>query len=111
MELLYAEDLESGAVIDLGHVKVSRQDILGFGKRWDPLPMHTDEKAAAAGPFGGLIASVIHTLAMFQRLQVNGFFARTAIIAGRGMESMHCPHRCVRGRFARRTPDQEHPAA
>lgn len=85
---LYAEDLVVGAVHDLGDVEFSREDIVEFGRRWDPLYLHTDEGRAANGPFGGLIASGIHTLAAFQRTQADAFMCDLAVIAGRGFESM-----------------------
>ncbi|WP_330346977.1 MaoC/PaaZ C-terminal domain-containing protein [Streptomyces sp. NBC_00582] len=31
-----------------------------------PLPLHTDEHAAAAGRFGGLIANGFHTMTVLQ---------------------------------------------
>ncbi|WP_405717314.1 MaoC/PaaZ C-terminal domain-containing protein [Streptomyces sp. NBC_01537] len=85
---LYAEDLHAGAVFDLGSTKVSKEEILDFGRRFDPLPLHTDEGAAAASRFGGLIASGFHTAAVLQRLSVDAVFSRAALIAGREIDSL-----------------------
>lgn len=82
---LYAEDLVEGSVFELGPHRVSAAEIIEFGRKWDPLPMHTDERAASTTPLGGLIASGIHTLAIYQRLQADALISRTAIVAGRGL--------------------------
>ncbi|MEW2397238.1 MaoC/PaaZ C-terminal domain-containing protein [Streptomyces sp. NPDC046862] len=87
--VLYAEQLRPGAVFDLGTAKISKEEILEFGRRFDPLPLHTDEDAAAAGRFGGLIASGFHTMAVLQRLTVDAVFSRAALIAGREISSVH----------------------
>ncbi|MCG7207397.1 MaoC/PaaZ C-terminal domain-containing protein [Streptomyces arenae] len=91
MRLLYADDLQPGSVYDLGHATVTREDVLDFGRRWDPLPIHTDEEAAARSHFRGLIASGVHTLSILQRLTADALFSRAAIIAGRGMGGMRLP--------------------
>lgn len=85
---LHAENLRPGVVFDLGSAKVSKEEILDFGRRFDPLPLHTDEVAAAASRFGGLIASGFHTLAVLQRLLVDAVFSRAAVIAGREITSL-----------------------
>ncbi|MFF7646270.1 MaoC/PaaZ C-terminal domain-containing protein [Streptomyces canus] len=86
--VLYAENLHPGTVFDLGCAKVSKEEILDFGRRFDPLPLHTDERAAAGSLFGGLIASGFHTAAILQRLSVEAVFSRAALIAGREIGSL-----------------------
>ena len=86
--MLYAEDLRPGAVFDLGSTAVRKEEILEFGRRFDPLPLHTDEDAAAASRFGGLIASGFHTVALLQRLLVDAVFSRSSLIAGREIDSV-----------------------
>jgi len=82
-ELLYAEDLEVGLSIPLGSYQTTHSEIIAFAERWDPQPFHIDDAAAAQGYFGGVIASGVHTLAIFQRLAVLGAYRSWAIIAGR----------------------------
>ncbi|MEU6801310.1 MaoC/PaaZ C-terminal domain-containing protein [Streptomyces neyagawaensis] len=86
--VLYAQDLRPGTVLELGSTKVSKEEILEFGRRFDPLPLHTDEDAATASRFGGLIASGFHTAALLQRLLVEAVFSRAALIAGREITSL-----------------------
>lgn len=82
---IYAEDLSAGDVFDLGSYTVSPEEIVAFATQWDPQFFHVDEEAADRGLFGGLIASGLHTMAVFQRLSVAGFWARSATVAARGI--------------------------
>ncbi|MFO8010370.1 MAG: MaoC/PaaZ C-terminal domain-containing protein [Dehalococcoidia bacterium] len=43
---------------------VTREEIIEFGRRWDPAPFHADEEAAKASVFGGLIAPGPYLLAI-----------------------------------------------
>jgi acyl dehydratase len=79
----YADDLRIGRVYPLGSYVVSEDELVDFARQWDPQSFHVDAAAAASGAFGGLIASGIHTLAIFQRLAVQGAFADWQVIAGR----------------------------
>ena len=53
---VFGRDLREGAAYDLGTQLVSEDDIVDFGRRWDPLALHTDRQAAASGRFGGVLA-------------------------------------------------------
>lgn len=97
----HAEDLPVGVARDLGRWRFTAEEIVDFGARWDPLPFHVDPDAAAASPFGGLVASGIHTLAALQRLLTEGLHRHTAIIAGRGSGGMRLPHPTRAGAVAR----------
>jgi len=88
MTQLFAEDLEVGSTIQLGTYQVTREEIIAFATDWDPQGFHVDEEIADAGAFGGLIASGIHSMAIFQRLAVDGAFASWALIAGRSIEDV-----------------------
>lgn len=85
---LYADDLTVGQVFELGSHTVTTEELVDFAGTWDPQFFHVDEKAATHGLFGGLIASGIHTMAVFQRLSVAGFWDRTATIAARGLREV-----------------------
>lgn len=88
MRTVYAEDLRPGQHFDLGTYQVSEAEILDFAGTWDPQYFHVDAEASAAGPFGGLIASGIHTLAIFQRLTVDACFSKWHIIAGKRIRTL-----------------------
>ena len=65
---LYFEDFTPGRVFELGTVEVTEHEIIEFASRFDPQPFHTDPVAAAATPFGGIIASGWHTCSMYMAL-------------------------------------------
>lgn len=87
-ETLFADDLAPGDVFGLGSYTVSTDELTGFAEQWDPQFFHVDGDAADRGLFGGLIASGIHTMAVFQRLSVAGFWGRSATIAARGIREV-----------------------
>jgi acyl dehydratase len=95
--LLCAEDLVVGSFFDLGSWDVTLAEIVEFARRWDPLPMHVDVESAADGPFGEIIASGIHTMAIMQRLNVAGFLGKVAIIAGRSLSEVRLTKPVVPG--------------
>ncbi len=57
------DDLSVGQEFRFGTMSIPLEDVLDFARRWDSQPFHTDEARARESPFGGLIASGIHTLA------------------------------------------------
>lgn len=85
---LYAEDIEPGHVTVFGGHTVTADEIMAFGRSWDPQFIHIDEAAANAGPYRGLIASGFHSLAIFQRLSVLGLPAGWKGIAGAGIDGI-----------------------
>jgi len=61
------EDLSPGTVIDLGEVKVDREEMLAFSHRFDPQPFHLDEEAAERSALGRLCASGWFTACLWMR--------------------------------------------
>ncbi len=72
---VYFEDFAPGQVYDLGTYEMTEEEILEFGRRYDPQPFHADPEAAKASPFGGLIASGWHTCSVFMRLYVDAILS------------------------------------
>lgn len=81
MEMRYFDDLNDGERLHCEPVEITREAILDFGTRYDPLPFHTDEKAAEKSIFGGLVASSFHTISACTRsvIQAQG---KIAILSG-----------------------------
>ncbi|OZF42257.1 hypothetical protein CH293_26355 [Rhodococcus sp. 14-2470-1b] len=82
----YADDLAVGQRIEFGQHTVSQEEIVEYAKLWDPLFIHADPVAAELSPFGSVIASGIHTLAIYQRLAVQAFWSGFKGGIGRGFE-------------------------
>jgi acyl dehydratase len=64
---LYLNDLEIGQCWSGGPITMGEADIIRFAEEFDPQPMHVDKEAAAAGRFGGLIASGWHVASRVMR--------------------------------------------
>jgi len=64
----YFEDIEIGRRVQAGPYEVTQEEIIGFARRWDPRPYHTDPEAALRTPFKGLAASGAHTISIYYRL-------------------------------------------
>ncbi|MFE3229366.1 MaoC/PaaZ C-terminal domain-containing protein [Nocardia sp. NPDC059228] len=88
-ERLYSEDLTEmiGVAQELGRHSLTEEAIRAFAQQWDPLAIHVGD----GEHFGGVIASGLHTLCVFQRLAVAGVYSRWAVVAGRDIRSMTLP--------------------
>ncbi|MFB7992544.1 MaoC/PaaZ C-terminal domain-containing protein [Streptomyces sp. NPDC056002] len=86
---LYSEDLPRFVDLrqPLGTHMMTEDDIREFAGQWDPLPIHVGD----GEHFGGVIASGLHTLCVYQRLAVAGPYSRWAVVAGRRMTNMSLP--------------------
>jgi acyl dehydratase len=83
---LHHEDLIVGKTYAFGHKLVTREEIVAFGRVYDPQPMHTDEEAAKATLVGGLIASGWHTCAMMMRMICDGLIDGMASLGSPGLD-------------------------
>lgn len=84
----HAEDLRVGDWMDLGTVLVDPEEVRAFAVRFDPLPIHLDETNPV---FGGVVASGVHTMALFSSLASRMFIPHLALIAGKGMDQFRLP--------------------
>ena len=80
------EDLQIGEVIDLGHIRVTKEMIVTFAREFDPFPFHLDAAAAQHSHFGGLVASGWHTVSVGHRKMVDALFAEEERLRGLGRE-------------------------
>jgi len=85
----YFEDYVPGMETAFGEYDVTAEEIMEFGRRWDPQPFHIDPAAAADSPFGGLIASGWHTCGMAMKLMVDhGAIAPESSMGGAGLRKL-----------------------
>ena len=82
------EDFVPGLVSEFGPIAIDEAGIVAFARHYDPQPIHIDRAAAAAGPFGGLIASGWHTVSLVMRILVENYLARGAALASPGVDEL-----------------------
>ncbi len=84
------EDYVVGATYDCGSFTVTEDDIIDFARHYDPQAMHVDRPLAAAGPFGEVIASGWHTIALTMRKLVDNFLPHNGLAAP-GIDEVRWP--------------------
>lgn len=87
-EELYFDDLRVGMAWSGQPVTLSAEAIIGFGHEYDPQSLHTDPAAAAAGPFGGLIASGWQVAGLMMRQFVEARPFGASFILGLGIDEL-----------------------
>jgi acyl dehydratase len=83
----YFEDYTVGEQIAVGSHTVTKEGIIEFASRWDPQPIHTDEEAARRSPFGGIIASGCHLVAISIRL-ISGSDIGASVLVAAGWDEI-----------------------
>jgi acyl dehydratase len=86
------EDYKPGAVHEYGSATLTADELVDFATRFDPQPIHIDPVYAAAGPFGGLIASGWHTAGLMMRLLADNYLSKVASLASPGVDELRWPH-------------------
>ncbi len=64
------EDFAVGEAWESAPTLVTADEIVDFGRKYDPQPMHTDAVRAASGPFKSLVASGWHVASLSMKLFV-----------------------------------------
>ena len=84
----YWEDFQIGERAELGRHTFTEEEIVEFGRRYDPQPFHIDVESAKQSAFGGLIASGWQTCAIGMRLMVEGYIRQTVSLGSPGIENI-----------------------
>jgi acyl dehydratase len=82
------EDFEVNRTYEIGAHTFARDEIVAFAKQFDPQPFHVDEEAAAASPFGALIASGWHTCSVMMGLLVRNAMAGSTSMGSPGIDDI-----------------------
>ena len=90
-ETRYFEDYVPGEVHKLGTVAVERDELLTFGRRFDPQDFHADPAAAERTVYQGLIASGWHTAGLMMRLYVQRYLSRIGSLGSPGVDEVRWP--------------------
>jgi acyl dehydratase len=85
---LYFEDMEIGRRWRTPGRTVTLGELVEFAARYDPQPLHLDAEWAARGPFGGLIASGVHTVALAWSMWVQTGFCGDLNRGGIGYDEL-----------------------
>lgn len=83
---MYFEEVRVGDVFDVPPVRIDKEEMLAFARRYDNVPLHTDEEYAKTTRFGALIApGVMSFMAVWAKyLEVDLF--REEMIAGKSVK-------------------------
>ena len=84
----YLDDYVEGAVHEFGPVTITEDEIIQFGKKFDPQVFHTDPDRAKASVYGGLIASGWHTCALFMKIFVEEYLPGPASLGSPGVDEL-----------------------
>jgi acyl dehydratase len=84
----YFEDYKIGSVYETDSVIVTEEEIIAFGKQFDPQYFHVDPIAAKGSMFGGLVSSGWHTCAIFMKLYVDNFVSPISSLGSPGVEQI-----------------------
>ncbi|MFQ5903406.1 MAG: MaoC family dehydratase [Candidatus Binatia bacterium] len=88
VENRYFEDYISGSVHEFGSIAVELDEVIAFGKRFVPLPYHTDPELAKRSIYGGLIASGWHTAGLMMRLYTDHYLSKVANLGSPGVDEL-----------------------
>ncbi len=88
MAARFFEDFQVGEIWESAPTPVTADEIVAFGKEFDPQPMHTDPDYAARGPFKGLVASGWHIAALSMRVFVQAGGYGTTPMVGMGIDEL-----------------------
>ncbi len=83
---MYFEHINVGDCISLPPLKVDKDDMVAFAKRFNPVPMHIDEEYAKTTRAGALTSSGLYTFALMWAEYVADDFGGEQTIAGTSMK-------------------------
>lgn len=83
----YFEDFVPGEIEKVGEHQLTQEDIIAFGRKWDPQFFHTDPEVAAKSIFNGLIAAGTHLIAITV-LHLITHQPRVSVLAGLGWDEV-----------------------
>jgi len=84
----YFEDFVPGRVWEARSPVLTSEEIIDFGRKFDPQDFHTDENKAKQTVYGGLIASGWHTLSLSMRMICDSFLIDADSLGSPGLEKL-----------------------
>jgi len=84
----YFENYLVGEFQEFGQVSLSEAEIIDFARKYDPQYFHIDPEKAAAGPYGGLVASGWQTVVVVMRILVDNFLSSASSLGSPGIDQL-----------------------
>lgn len=84
----WLEDYRVGDVHEYGWASLSQKEIVDYARHYDPQWFHIDVGAAAAGAFGGIIASGWQTCGVMMRMYVDHYLSHCASMTSPGVDEL-----------------------
>ncbi len=84
----YFEDFEIGMTFEFGDYRMTEEEIISFGKAYDPQPYHVSRNPGPGYAAGELIASGWHTCAAAMRMLVDHFIPETTVLPAGGVDAI-----------------------
>lgn len=82
------DDFVVGEVVPFGRKAVSREDIVGYARAFDPQPFHLSEELAKDSNVGRLIASGYHTCCILMRMAAEDLMGGPDALGAPGVEEV-----------------------
>jgi acyl dehydratase len=84
----YWEDFTPGQVIEYGPRRITREEIVGFGREFDPQPFHLSEDSARGTMLGELCASGWHSCCIVMRMSADSFVLNSSSMGAPGVDEV-----------------------
>jgi acyl dehydratase len=84
----YWDDYQVGAEYPLGSTTFTADEIVAFGRAFDPQSFHVDPEAARQSLFGSLIASGWHVVSKVMRLFVDSYVDQRTALGSPGVDEV-----------------------
>ena len=88
VENRYFEDYFLNFVHEFGEIPIEEEEIISFGRQFDPQVFHTDPEAAKSTMYEGLIASGWHTASLMMREFVGHYLSKVASLGSPGVDEL-----------------------
>jgi acyl dehydratase len=85
---LWWEDFVVGDCVEMGRHTFTEEEIVAFGRQFDPQPFHIDAEAAKNSIYGGLIASGWHTCSVGMRMMCETYINRSISMGSPGVDNI-----------------------
>ena len=83
---MYFEEFEEGMQVNIENVVIDKKDMLDFAKKYDCIPLHTDEEYAKKTIFGDLIAPGVMSFMTIWAKYLEKDLAGEQLIAGKSTQ-------------------------